>query len=443
MESTTEETEKRQLSATVQKRLIGNKNTIRYKDLLDQKIPTFLKNYLQNSVQKIIHTEEPIQFNNSKRFDFEYEKIGLVKNELIKAFEEATIFTREELVEIINRTVQLQFDLLVKPSATLLNIFYRQKSDRIQNDILKILEGLNDSRIYFNTLKKNIEEYDQYHIVEENFKHLLDKTEKDVYQKSFVKSILSDIDAIVNFLNLIHGVEKSKIDVNLLKLLLSERKFKQYLSNLINFETNNFDVDVIAAIFAKFVNRPDKSNEDGSKAIADEIVKLSAKASPKTKSEITGAKPDERYRAEIEQSFEKEKDNEESDHRALKKTGHKETAISKKDRPKKFPKVTNSWKDPLDMIIERSKIEEQPEGPLISLKDLIDEKSERILMKRIFCSDPHDYHEVIRKLESIDNWKDAKKLIDSELYVRSIEPFSREALMLGDLVFNRYFPTKH
>ena len=443
MESTTEETEKRQLSATVQKRLIGNKNTIRYKELLDQKIPTFLKNYLQNSVQKIIHTEEPIQFNNSKRFDFEYEKIGLVKNELIKAFEEATIFTRDELVEIINRTIQLQFDLLVKPAATLLNIFYRQKSDQIQNDILKILEGLNDSRIYFNTLKKNIEEYDQYHIVEENFKHLLDKTEKDVYQKSFVKSILSDIDAFVNFLNLIHGVEKSKIDVNLLKLLLSERKFKQNLSNLTNFESNNFDVDGIASIFAKFVNRPERTDEDGSKVITDEIAKLIDKSAPKTKSEITVAKPFERHRTEIEQDFEKGKDDEKDSDPVLKKSEHKGTAVPKKEKPKKFPNVTNSWKDPLDMIIERSKIEEQPEGPLISLKDLINEKSEKIIMKRIFCNDAHEYHEFIRKLELIDNWKDAKKLIDSELYVHSMAPFSREALMLGDLVFNRYFPTKH
>jgi hypothetical protein len=115
MESATGENEKRLLAATVRDRLIGNKNIILYRELLDKKIPTFLKNYLQNSVQKFIHTEEPFQFNNSRRFDFEYRKVIELRNSLIKAFEEATIFSRDELIEIINRTVSLQFNLLVKP----------------------------------------------------------------------------------------------------------------------------------------------------------------------------------------------------------------------------------------------------------------------------------------------------------------------------------------
>lgn len=443
MESTTEEIEKRQLSATVQKRLIGNKNSIRYKELLDQKIPNFLRNYLQNCVQKILHTEEPVQFTNSKRFDFEYEKISKAKNELFKAFEEATVFTREELTEIINRTIELQFDLLVKPAATLLNIFYRQKSDRVQNDILKILEGLNDSRIYFKTLKKNIEEYDQYHIVAENFKNILDQTEKDVYQKSFISSFLSDVNAYGNFLNLILGVEKSKMNIQLLKMLLSERKFKQYLPHLTNLDNDKLDVDGLATIFLKYVNRPDSQDGIYAKAIADEITNLIEKSASKPKSETSTEKHSQVQQNKSDHSHAKAAQEDKEASQIQKKSESKGIAIAKKEKGKKFPKVTNSWKDPLDMIIERSKIEEQPKGPLNPLKEIIDDKSEKFIMKRIFCNDVHEYHEVIRKLELIDNWKDAKKLIDSELYARSIKPFSREALKLGDLVFNRYFPTKH
>lgn len=441
MESTTEEIEKSQLSAAVQKRLIGTKTTIRYKELLDQKIPTFLKNYLQNNVQKIIHTEEPIQFNNSKRFDFEYEKIGHAKNELIKAFEEATIFNREELIEIIDRTIELQFDLLVKPAATLLNILYRKRSDQIQTDILKILEGLNDHRAYFVTLKKNIEEYDQYHIVTENFKHILDKTETDVYQNQFIHAMLSDIDAFLNFLNLIHGVESSKIDVSILKLLLLERKIQHHLPSLFNFKHDGVDVDGIAAIFAKHVNRPGLKNEDGAQHILAEIAKLMEKSAAKP--EGSASKAATPPQTEDASKVEKLTDDQGNVSPDFKKTGHQSIPAPKKEKIRSFPKVTNSWKDPLDMIIERSKIEEQPDGPLDSMKDLIDEKSERIIMKRIFCNDPHAYHDFVRKLESIDNWKDAKRMIDCELHAHAIEPFSREAVMLGDLVFNRYFPAKH
>jgi len=48
----------------------------------------------------------------------------------------------------------LQFDLIVRPKATLLKIFYKDKSDRIQNEILQILDGLGDNRIF---IKKVIE----------------------------------------------------------------------------------------------------------------------------------------------------------------------------------------------------------------------------------------------------------------------------------------------
>ena len=193
MESATGENEKRLLAATVRDRLIGNKNIILYRELLDKKIPTFLKNYLQNSVQKYIHTEEPFQFNNSKRFDFEYRKVIELRNSLIKAFEEATIFSRNELIEIINRTVSLQFNLLVKPSDTLLKIFYKNKAERIQNDILQILEGLDDRRILIKVLIKNIKEFDQYHIVAEDFINILNQTNKEVYQDNFIKSFINII----------------------------------------------------------------------------------------------------------------------------------------------------------------------------------------------------------------------------------------------------------
>ena len=95
------------------------------------------------------------------------------------------------------------------------------------------------------------------------------------------------------------------------------------------------------------------------------------------------------------------------------------------------------------MVIKRSNIEKQPDGPLHSLRRLIDEKDMKYIQKRIFDNDIRAYNEFIRQLEVIESWKEAKKIIDNELFMRSIEPFSKEALRLGDLVFNRYFPKSH
>jgi len=443
MEPTTGEHEKRLLAAAVRERLVGNKKTVLYKELLNNKIPTFLKNFLYNNVQKIIHTEEPVQFNNSKRFDFEYDKINQLKGSLLKAFEEATIFSDHELSEIINHTVGLQFDLLVKPNATLLQIFYRNKSDRNQSELLDILKELHDHRAFIQRLIENIKEFDQYHIVEDDFKKIILLTETEVYREKFVRSFISDISAFSDFLNLIYGSENNRINGVHLKLLLEERNVNHYLETFPQYQNNGIDIDKLALLFADLINSKDVKSEKARHSFADKIERSISLL-------ISGKAPDDAmeqrskiYRSEIEQSF-KVSDSEKKPKAASKKSlDHKPPSDAEEPKEKKHPRITNTWKDPLDMIIERSQIEAQPAGPLASLKGSIDEKSEKFIIKRIFNNDEESYAEFIRQLEKIDNWKEAKKHIDNELYVRALNPFSKEAIQIGDLVFNRYFPKKH
>ena len=438
MESATGENEKRLLAATVRDRLIGDRNIILYRELLDKKIPTFLKNYLQKSVQKYIHTEEPFQFNNSKRFDFEYRKIIEIRNSLIKAFGEATRFSRDELIEIINRTVSLQFNLLVKPYETLLKIFYKNKAERLQNDILQILDGLDDHRILIKVLIKNIREFDQYHIVAEDFIKILNQTNKEVYEDNFINPFISDVNVFTDFLSMIHGHENKEIDINLLKLLLVERGLGQYCSAFDLYKGSKIEVNRIESILRNSLNNGRSEDPD----LDDDIEKfMLSPVNDNNRDDYidTGAKL---YKDEIDQSFENLQ-NKGSVSQFEENDFPLDQDESVDGNHRKLPKIINKWKDPMDMVIKRSNIEKQPEGPIDSLGRLIDDKDKRFIQRRIFDNDIGAYGEFIRQLEVIDNWKEAKKIIDNELFMRSIEPFSKEALKLGDLVFNRYFPKSH
>lgn len=443
MEATTGENEKRLLAATVRERLIGKRNIILYKELLENKIPIFLKNYLQNSVQKFVHTEEPVQFKNSKRFDLEDEKINQLKSSIIRAYEQATIFSRDELGEIINRTVRLQFDLLVKPGTTLLKIFYRNKSDRIQNDILQILQGLDDRRIFIQTLITNIREFDQYHIVEVDFKNLLHKTEKEVYEVNFVSAFISDVSAFAEFLGYIHGRKTDRMRLDLLKLLISERNHNEYESLFNEYKEDTIEISHIPSLFKTNNRNKDGLNETPGHD-EDEIEKFIM--SPVDEAGLQDIDEKSRlYESEIKQSFGQDTGQVDGpENGEIASEGIPETSVNGNGNNKnKHPIITNVWKDPMDMVITRSKIEAQPSGPLNSLEILIDEKSKKFIIKRIFKNDDFAYTEFIKKLEKISSWKKAKRVIDTELMSRAVQPFSKEALRLGDLVFNRYFPKKH
>ena len=101
MALSTGENEKRQIASILKKRLIEGKNTITYRELLDQEMPLFLKNFLQNRVKKLYVTDEPIQFKNSKRYDYNYGRIKELQAELADLKN-----MRDSLLEQVDKLVQ-------------------------------------------------------------------------------------------------------------------------------------------------------------------------------------------------------------------------------------------------------------------------------------------------------------------------------------------------
>lgn len=77
---------------------------------------------------------------------------------------------------------------------------------------------------------------------------------------------------------------------------------------------------------------------------------------------------------------------------------------------------------------------------LLGLKNLIDDRTQKVFIKKLFDGDKENYHKLLDKLEEAESWRVAKILIDNELFKRDVDPFSREAIKLVDLVYSRYYP---
>jgi hypothetical protein len=73
-------------------------------------------------------------------------------------------------------------------------------------------------------------------------------------------------------------------------------------------------------------------------------------------------------------------------------------------------------------------------------RELIDEKTEKVFIKKLFGGDGDAYGKLIQKLDESESWRVAKILIDNELFKRDVDPFSREAIKLVDLIYSRYYP---
>jgi hypothetical protein len=105
------------------------------------------------------------------------------------------------------------------------------------------------------------------------------------------------------------------------------------------------------------------------------------------------------------------------------------------------PKLKYRYADDDDepQMIDRAKIEAQPPGPYPSFTRLVDEKSRRDFIKKIFHKDLEAYLSFIEQIEEMQTWKEAKAFLDREFQQRKVSPYSKEAVRLSDLVFSRYF----
>jgi hypothetical protein len=91
------------------------------------------------------------------------------------------------------------------------------------------------------------------------------------------------------------------------------------------------------------------------------------------------------------------------------------------------------------LVVDRAKLEAQPPGPYPSITRLIDEKSRSAFLKKIFRKDLDGYLAFVEQLEAMQTWKEAKAFLDKEFRARQVNPYSKEAVHLSDLLFSRYF----
>ena len=128
----------------------------------------------------------------------------------------------------------------------------------------------------------------------------------------------------------------------------------------------------------------------------------------------------------------KEKGKEEGEEKASKK----EIRKAKKQEPEAAEGSESAEAKEEGLLLEGM----EEKKPTVSFRELVDAKTEKVFIKKLFGGERLDYQELVNKLDEAESWRVAKILIDNELFKRDADPFSREAIKLVDLVYSRYYP---
>lgn len=466
------ESEKKELCQALISRLFKKNEKVTYEELLNAGLPSFLKSYLKSQVKRYFEEDKPVSIEQKVRYQFQDSKVQDLINQLTTAIQNATIFTEKEITEAINRTISLQVDFLVKPKEVLERVFYKTKNVREHSEILHAIIGISDDRPFLRHLIQILRNVNQKNISKDLFVRLAKEAEEEIYRQKPISAFIQDISVYFNFKNLVKAEPCKQIKKSHVPIMLRERNLNQLAEKLVNFYQQNnhsgefIELPELEKLLESYLYQNEFENnkkETKASVIANKVEKKRNKFDDFEVDEESDI--DEYFDDGVTQKIDLKKNKNViffgSNSSSVIGSGGELKIEKKEPEAPEFKKPKIVYSDdrtiPLTkknsffgrhsderetMKISRKELEAQPEGPIPSLRSLIDARSKKMFIKKIFKKNEVAYNIFISKIEAEKTWKKAKMMIDEELANLKVDQFSREAIKLGDLVFSRYFPKK-
>lgn len=477
------EQEKEKLTLALTERLLRGRDHVAFAEL--KKAPIFLERgirqtgeialaLLQRQARQIIRQEKPLVLQSQRHFELEDDEVRAQLRRLRDLLAERLVFEKNEVQAALAFAVRLQFDLLTKPRAAVEALLSSHSPRREKKDLLVILEGLAEASRLVAALKNLLAAFPGATIAQEELAGLCRRAADEIYGAQPIPAVLADLEAYQWFCASLGPSASARIAQPTVLQMLHERGLHELLEKArpeLSQQRWWSSAD-LAPVLERALARPSlpvPASAPVTEAILSQAVQESARqienllaASPAKQNETNetpepppvvapevnlaeaaepaiaappvsanGKNENAAATAPVEIPAPLESEFEEVDLQAVSQV--EEVTI---------PPAATGYRDaPAEetLMITHAELEAQPPGPYPSITRLIDGKSRMAFIKKVFHKDLDAYLGFIEALEATPTWKAAKALLDGTFKQRKVNPYSKEAVHLSDLVFSRYF----
>jgi hypothetical protein len=435
---------------SLKKRIMGGSEKVRFgKIAMDNAIPTFIKVLFKNRVEEYLIKESPLTFKSTPHFDLRPGDIESLRGQVLDVFRETAFFLQDEVEELLREALVLRLEYLVKPIFTMDQLLFDKKRDVSIVELEKKLDPFTKVLPYAEQLVKECRRLGYAEIEKDEFY----KFAGDILQKMMgrepLKGVLHDFSVLTDFMSETKGEEIMRVEGDVLKEFLEDRQlfsFRKALEVEMKLGREDFDASDLEMTMRRYLELKETFGQADTIQVEETTVVREVPKQTVKKEEQASVEPapalDENWDLDavlgeetplIDVEAEKE-----------------ETVIEEKPKTKKPMRIIRREQQEGEAELESESLESL-EAELISekkndfakrggFKNLIDEKMEKVFIKKLFNSDGEAYSKLMQKLEEAESWRVAKILIDNELFKRDVDPFSREAIKLVDLIYSRYYP---
>lgn len=456
------------LVTSLKKRILDGKDRVRFgKISSDNAVPTFIKNLFKNRVETFISKESPLSIKATPHFDLQPDELGNLKNRFLDVFREAAVFDDKDVEWLLKEALVLRLNYLVRPSDTMRKILFKEKKTVDFSDMDEALNSFKKALPYAEEFLKECKSQGRYSLNQEEFGQVVADILHRMTEKDSIKVVLQDLSVLTDFMSETKGEEITRVEGTVLQDFLVDRNlwgFRKALDIEMKLGKEDFDVMDLEMIMKRYMELkeefsksvPEKDQEMSTEQIEDE--KLIIEEEERVK-KIEKVEVKEKIEEEPQESQEKAESFVISDTEGLDlDEALVGDAVTETLEDEEVNEVLEEKKEkkPMRIIRRSQKNEEEREVELIEdvstreaakgpsekngLRIYIDGKMEKVFVKKLFGGDGVEYEQLIDKLEEAESWRVAKILIDNELFKRDVDPFSREAIKLVDLVYSLYYP---
>jgi len=438
------------LVTSLKRRILGGRDSVPVGKILDDKaIPVFIKGLFNKRVEHFLTTESPFSVKTTQHFHISEGDVKKLESRFLEILRENASFNEKEVEKILHDALVIRLNYLVKPVDTMRRLIFENKEivekDEIEEKIALFEKILPYADNLLDECKKRVQET----LDGETYTGIALDMIQSVFEKNPVKAVMDDFSVLTDFLSETKGEEVTSIEGSAIQEFLIDRNlfgFKRALDVEMKLGKEDFEALDLEMTMLRYVE------------LKDEFSNKTVKKEKKTDIENIIKTEDESVEQPKEAEIKKEGDAsvvedvwQLDDVMNVEEDGVKETTIeeilklsSEKQRQKPMRIIRREKKDKREETeeksVEKGKEKRADEKEPKSISYSVDEKTEKAFIKKLFGGDVDSYRGLMSKLVDAESWRVAKILIDNELFKRDVDPFSREAIKLVDLVYSRYYP---
>ncbi|MBD3376774.1 hypothetical protein GF406_17185 [candidate division KSB1 bacterium] len=285
---------------------------------------------------------------------------------------------KREIVNSIQTTVELRIDLLVQCRHAIESYYFKDNEPVDGTTLARSIKKIGTGIPYFLKLAEKIDQQNSSSISRFNFNILARDLIKNIYSDPEQQSLLQEFNLLLNLYQIDESLYQKGIETAIVEAFLASRELED----------------------ARRVVRK-KASQGKSHWVLEDIKDIFTFVLKTTELELDDD----------------------------------ETVM---EEPSTLPKIIYS-DDDKQLIVKKQKIEKQPPGPYPSLFSILEKRDYKLFVKKLFKKDERAFINFMDQVDSVERWRKAKQIIDWELEKRRLDPYSKEALRLSDVVFAKFF----